>query len=129
MSLDLPNFFPPKKAKVSIKTLTKTIIKSFSEDCKFLFCEEPSEQPKATDHIDLMIQMISELIDKGFEKMQASEKDKASRTASNAARSKKMRGKVSLAPEMSKGGMPKKSFAKPGSYSSAYNKGGMAKKK
>ena len=66
---------------------------------------------------------------KGFEKMQASEKDKASRTASNAARSKKMRGKVSLAPEMSKGGMPKKSFAKPGSYSSAYNKGGMAKKK
>ena len=35
---------------------------------------------------------------KGFEKMQASEKDKASRTASNAARSKKMRDKVSLAP-------------------------------
>ena len=36
---------------------------------------------------------------KGFEKMQASEKDKASRTASNAARSKKMRGKVSLTPD------------------------------
>ena len=29
---------------------------------------------------------------------------------------------------MNKGGMPKKDFAKPGSYSSAYNKGGMTKK-
>ena len=30
---------------------------------------------------------------------------------------------------MNKGGMPKKDFAKPGSYSSAYNKGGMGKAK
>ena len=30
---------------------------------------------------------------------------------------------------MNKGGMPKKNFAKPGSYSSAYNKGGMGKAK
>ena len=29
---------------------------------------------------------------------------------------------------MNKGGMPKKNFAKPGSYSSAYNKGGITKK-
>ena len=29
---------------------------------------------------------------------------------------------------MNKGGMPKKNFAKPGSYSSAYNKGGSAAK-
>jgi len=41
----------------------------------------------------------------------------------------KSKGKVTLAPEMNKGGMPKKNFAKPGSYSSAYNKGGVAKKK
>jgi|TARA_R110000822_G_scaffold210848_1_gene346511 hypothetical protein len=30
---------------------------------------------------------------------------------------------------MNKGGIPKKNFAKPGSYSSAYNKGGMGKAK
>jgi cysteinyl-tRNA synthetase len=52
--------------KISISDLTKTIIKSFSEDCKYLNCENPSEQPKATEHIDLMIEMISELIKKGF---------------------------------------------------------------
>ena len=50
----------------SISNLTKKIIKSFSEDCKFLNCETPSEEPKATNHIDLMIKMISELISKGF---------------------------------------------------------------
>jgi len=50
----------------SILDLTKKIIKSFSEDCKFLNCEAPSEEPKATDHIDLMIKMISELISKDF---------------------------------------------------------------
>jgi cysteinyl-tRNA synthetase len=52
--------------KISISDLTKTIIKSFTEDCKYLNCENPSEQPKATEHIDLMIEMISELIKKGF---------------------------------------------------------------
>jgi len=41
----------------------------------------------------------------------------------------KSKGKVTLAPEMNKGGMPKKNFAKPGSYSSAYNKGGMTMRK
>jgi len=51
---------------VSISDLTKKIIKNFSQDCKFLNCETPSEQPKATEHIDLMIKMISELITKGF---------------------------------------------------------------
>jgi len=50
----------------SISDLTKKIIKNFSEDCKFLNCETPSEQPRATDHIDLMIKMISELIRKNF---------------------------------------------------------------
>ena len=52
--------------KISISDLTKTIIKSFSEDCKYLNCENPSEQPKATEHIGLMIEMISKLIKKGF---------------------------------------------------------------
>jgi cysteinyl-tRNA synthetase len=52
--------------KISISDLTKTVIKSFSEDCNYLNCEIPTAQPKATEHIDLMIEMISELIKKGF---------------------------------------------------------------
>ena len=52
--------------KISISDLTQTVIKSFNEDCNYLNCENPSQQPKATEHIDLMIEMISELIKKGF---------------------------------------------------------------
>ncbi|MDA9604285.1 cysteine--tRNA ligase [Candidatus Pelagibacter sp.] len=51
---------------IAISELTKKIIESFTDDCNFLNCETPSEQPKATDHIDLMIEMISELVKKGF---------------------------------------------------------------
>ena len=51
---------------ISIIDLTKKIIKNFTDDCDFLNCETPSEQPKATDHIDLMIKMISTLLEKGF---------------------------------------------------------------
>ena len=51
---------------ISISDLTETIIKSFHEDCNYLNCEKPSQEPKATEHIDLMIEMISELINKGF---------------------------------------------------------------
>jgi cysteinyl-tRNA synthetase len=52
--------------KISISDLTQTVIKSFSEDCNYLNCENPTQQPKATEHIDLMIEMISKLIKKGF---------------------------------------------------------------
>jgi cysteinyl-tRNA synthetase len=55
-----------EEKKISISDLTQTIIKSFSDDCKFLNCENPTEQPKATEHINLMIEMISELIKKGY---------------------------------------------------------------
>jgi cysteinyl-tRNA synthetase len=55
-----------KEKKISISDLTQTVIKSFNEDCNYLNCEDPSQQPKATEHIDLMIEMISELIKKGF---------------------------------------------------------------
>jgi cysteinyl-tRNA synthetase len=55
-----------KENDISISDLTKKIIKNFNEDCKFLNCETPSEEPRATDHIDLMIKMISELIAKGY---------------------------------------------------------------
>ena len=52
--------------KISISDLTETIIKSFDKDCNYLNCEAPTQQPKATEHIDLMIEMISELIKKDF---------------------------------------------------------------
>ena len=51
---------------ISISNLTDTVIKSFNEDCNYLNCEEPSQQPKATEHIGLMVEMISKLIKKGF---------------------------------------------------------------
>ncbi|MDA9589111.1 cysteine--tRNA ligase [Candidatus Pelagibacter sp.] len=51
---------------ISISNLTENVIQSFNEDCNYLNCEDPSQQPKATEHIDLMIEMISELIKKGF---------------------------------------------------------------
>ena len=50
----------------SISDLTENVIKSFNEDCNYLNCKDPSHQPKATEHIDLMIEMISELLKKGF---------------------------------------------------------------
>jgi len=52
--------------KISISDLTETVIKSFNKDCNYLNCEAPTQQPKATEHIDLMIEMISELIKKDF---------------------------------------------------------------
>jgi cysteinyl-tRNA synthetase len=52
--------------KISISDLTQTIIKSFTDDCTFLNCENPTEQPKATEHINLMIEMVSELIKKDY---------------------------------------------------------------
>ena len=52
--------------KISTKELTERVISSFFEDCKFLNCENPTHQPKATEHIDLMIEMTNQLIKKGF---------------------------------------------------------------
>jgi len=52
--------------KISISDLTQTVINSFSEDCNYLICENPTHQPKATEHIDIMIEMISKLIKKGY---------------------------------------------------------------
>ena len=52
--------------KISAKELTEKVTLSFFEDCKFLNCENPTHQPKATEHINLMIEMINQLIKKGF---------------------------------------------------------------
>ena len=55
-----------QEQKISTKELTEKITSSFLEDCKFLNCDNPTHQPKATEHIDLMIEMINILMKKGF---------------------------------------------------------------
>ena len=55
-----------KENNISISELTKRITQSFNEDCIYLNCEKPNHEPKATEHISEMIEMISELIKKGF---------------------------------------------------------------
>jgi len=55
-----------KEKNISISKLTSSIIKNFNDDCNYLNLDEPSQQPKATDHIGLMIEMTSSLIAKGF---------------------------------------------------------------
>ena len=55
-----------KEKNVSIVDLTNNIIAEFNDDCNYLNLENPSQQPKATEHIDLMIDMINSLINKGF---------------------------------------------------------------
>ena len=55
-----------KENNISISELTKKITQSFNEDCIYLNCEQPNHEPKATEHISEMIEMISELIKKGF---------------------------------------------------------------
>ena len=55
-----------KEQNISIKDLTENITKNFLDDCSYLNCESPNYQPKATEHIDLMIKMINELLKKGF---------------------------------------------------------------
>ncbi len=52
--------------KISIEELTKKITKNYHNDCDYLKCEKPNEEPKATEHILLMIEMAKILIKKGF---------------------------------------------------------------
>ena len=51
--------------KETIDALTDRTIASMQEDFATLGLELPTNEPRATDHIDGMIQMISTLIDKG----------------------------------------------------------------
>ena len=52
--------------KINIGELTKSITDIFLADCKYLNCLNPNHQPKATDHITAMIQMIENLLAKKF---------------------------------------------------------------
>ena len=51
-----------KQKKISIDVLTKNITDSFHNDCDYLNCEKPSFEPKATENISLMIEMINVLL-------------------------------------------------------------------
>ena len=42
-----------KEKNISISELTKNVIKDFNDDCNYLNCDNPTQQPKATEHIDL----------------------------------------------------------------------------
>ncbi len=52
--------------KISVKQLTQDTIQDFEIDHHYLGCLTPDFQPKATEHIDHMIKMISILIDRGY---------------------------------------------------------------
>ena len=53
-----------KKNKKSINELTKTITRSFHDDCKYLNCLKPNFEPKATEYINEMISMVTNLLKK-----------------------------------------------------------------
>ncbi len=55
-----------KKNKKSINEITSGITKVFHNDCESLNCLKPTKEPKATEHINEMIQMTSSLIKKNF---------------------------------------------------------------
>ena len=51
---------------ISIAELCEQTIISFHEDCHALAVLPPDKEPRATDHISQMIEMITTLIEKGF---------------------------------------------------------------
>ena len=51
---------------ISIDELTTKVIKNFHNDCDYLNCQKPNNEPKATENIDLMIEMINKLIKNGY---------------------------------------------------------------
>ena len=55
-----------KEKNISISELTKKITKTFHDDCNYLNCEKPTNEPKATENIKLMIEMIENLISKKY---------------------------------------------------------------
>ena len=51
---------------ISINDLTSKITENFHKDCNYLKCETPTNEPKATENIKQMIEMIVDLEKKGF---------------------------------------------------------------
>ena len=52
--------------KISTNELTRQVTKNFHEDCLYLNCQSPNFEPKATENISLMIEMINQLLQKGY---------------------------------------------------------------
>ncbi len=52
--------------KISITELTEDITSTFHDNCKYLICENPTHEPKATESISIMIEMIEVLLKNGF---------------------------------------------------------------
>ena len=52
--------------KINMSELTKKVGDIFLNDCKYLNCLSPNNQPKATENIQGMIKMIENLLDKKF---------------------------------------------------------------
>ena len=55
-----------KKNNISINELTNKVTKDFHSDCNFLNCLTPSVEPKATDHINEMIELTTKLLELNF---------------------------------------------------------------
>ena len=51
---------------ITTNELTSKIIKKFHEECDYLNCQKPTYEPKATENISLMIEMIDELLKKKY---------------------------------------------------------------
>jgi len=49
-----------------IEELTSRMIKAFHEDMQALGCGKPTHEPRATEHIDRMIELIDRLLQKGY---------------------------------------------------------------
>jgi len=54
-----------KEQNISWQELTEKFIQAFYEDMGRLYIQSPTEEPKATDHIQEMLDMISSLIERG----------------------------------------------------------------
>ena len=55
-----------KNKKISINEITKNVTKVFHKNCKSLNCLIPTSEPRATDHIQEMVEMTKSLIKKNF---------------------------------------------------------------
>ena len=54
------------KSKISIQDLTSKVTKNFHDDCNYLGCLNPTIEPKATEHLNEMINLIKKLIENDF---------------------------------------------------------------
>jgi len=126
-----------RKASIAKKaTVSKTDIQQANTK-RELDAYENKVNDMPAGNIKTMLKKVIKAKRKEFQDMQAAEVDKVGRKSSQANRDKKMKGKVSLAPDMdfNKGGMPM--VMKDGKKVPAYaadgigkmNKGGMAMKK